>query len=66
MQLSKMILIFGPAPERSYKIGVVRNNWLVGWLVDNAVFSETALTIFLIYCMNLGGYKGGKLAEPDF
>ena len=66
MQLSKMIFIFGPASVRSYKIGVVSNNWLVGWLVDNAVFSEMARTIFVIFCMNLGGYKGGKLAEPDF
>ena len=24
---------FGPASEGSYNIGVVGNNWLVGWLV---------------------------------
>ena len=40
--------------------------WLVGWLVGNAVFSETALSIFLIFCMKLGDYKGRKVTEPDF
>ena len=25
--------VFGPASARSYEIGVVGNNWLVGWLV---------------------------------
>ena len=57
---------FGPASARSYKIGVVGNNWLVGWLVGNAVFSETALRIFLIFCMNVGDYKSRKVTEPDF
>ena len=37
-----MFYIFGPASARSYKIGVVGNNWLVG----NAVFSEMALKDF--------------------
>ena len=54
-------LFFGPASARSYKIGVVGN-----WLVGNAVFSETALRIFLIFCMKLGDYKGRKVTEPDF
>ena len=54
----------GPASVRSYKIVIV--GWLVGWLVDNAVFSETALSIFLIFCMKLGDYKGRKVTEPDF
>ena len=36
---------FGPASARSYKIGVAGNNWLVNWLVGNAVFSETALRV---------------------
>ena len=62
--------IIGPASARSYKIGVVGNNWLVGWLVDwlvgNAVFSETALRIFLIFCMTLGDFKSRKVTEPDF
>ena len=40
--------------------------WLVSWLVGNAVFSETALKIFLIFCMKLGDYKGRKVTEPDF
>ena len=38
---------------RSYKIGVVGNNWLVGclvgWLVVNTAFSGTVLGIFLIF-----------------
>ena len=54
--------IVGPASARFYKIGVVGNNWLVG----NAVFSETALRIFLIFCRKLGDYRGRKTAEPDF
>ena len=54
--------LFGPASARSYKIGVVGNNWCVG----NAVFLETALTIFLILCINLGDYKYRKVTEPDF
>ena len=41
-------MLFEPASARSYKIGAVGNNWLVAWLVGNAVFSETALRIFLI------------------
>ena len=61
-----LVQFFGPASARSYKIGVVGNNWLVGWLVGNAVFSETALRVFLIFCMKLGEYKGGKVTEPDF
>ena len=47
--------------SQSYKIGVVRN-----WLVGNAVFSETALWIFLTFCMNLGDYKGRKVTELEF
>ena len=39
---------------------------MVGWLVGNAVFLETALRIFLIFCMKFGNYKGRKLTEPDF
>ena len=59
-------IFFGPASARSYKIGDVGNNWLVGWLVGNAVFSEKALRIFLIFRMKLGEYKGRKVTEPDF
>ena len=55
----KWMRIFGPVSARSYKIGVFGNNWLVG----NAVFSETALKIFLIFSMNLGKYKGRKVTE---
>ena len=59
-------IIFGPASARSYKIGFVGNNWLVGWLVGNAVFSETALRIFLIFFVKLGDYKGRNMTESDF
>ena len=58
-------LFVRPASARSYKIGVV-GNWLVGRLVGNAVFSETALRIFLIFYMKLGDYKGRKVTELDF
>ena len=64
--VSKLKVRFGPAPARSYKIGVVGNDWLVGWLVGDAVFSETALRIFLIFCIKLGDYKGRKVTERDF
>ena len=38
--------------------------WSVGWWVRNAVFSEKARRIFLIFCMKSGeAYKG---TEPDF
>ena len=59
-------LFFGPASARSYKIGTVGNNWLVGCLVGNAVFSETTLRIFVMFCMNLGDYKGRKFTGSDF
>ena len=39
--------------------------YLVGWLVGNAVFSETALRIFLIFCIKLGDYKGRKVTEAE-
>ena len=57
-----IFLFFGPASTRSYKIGVVGDNWLVG----NAIFSETAPRIFLIFCMKFGDYEGRKVTEPDF
>ena len=38
---------------------------MVGWLVGNAVFSEMAGRIFLIFCMTLGDYKGRKVTESD-
>ena len=59
-------LFFGPASARSYKIGTVDNNWLVDCLVGNAVFSETTLRIFVMFCMNLGDYKGRKFTGSDF
>ena len=59
------IFFVGPASARSYKIGVVGNNWLVGWLVGNAVFSETAQRIFLIFLHEVRDYKGRKVTEPE-
>ena len=40
--------------------------WFVGWLVSNAVFSETALRIFLFFCLKLGDYKGRKVTCWSF
>ena len=54
--------LFGPGSARSYKISVAGNNWLVG----NAISSETALRIFLIFCIKLGGYKGRKSDRAGF
>ena len=53
-----------PSPIRSVLLVII--GWLVGWLVGDAVFSETAVRIFLIFCMKLGDYKGRKVTEPDF
>ena len=36
------------------------------WLVGKTVFSETALRIFLIFCIKLRDYKDRKVTEPDF
>ena len=40
--------------------------WLVGWLDGNVVFSETALSIFLTFCIKLGYYKARKVTEAGF
>ena len=64
--LINIFLFFGSASARPYKIGVVGNNWLFGWLVGNAAFSEKARRIFLIFCMRLRDYKGRKVTAPDF
>ena len=65
-KIEYILAFLRPASARFYKIGVAGNNWLVGWLVGNAVFSKVALRIFLIFCMTLGDYKGRKVTEPDF
>ena len=57
IDLVNSVIIVGLASASSYKIGVVGNDWLVG----NAVFSDTALKIFLIFCTILGDYKGRKM-----
>ena len=36
---------------------------VLGWLFGNAVFSETALRIFLIFYIKFGDYKGRKVTE---
>ena len=48
------------------QISPISDTFIFGWLVGNAVFSETALTIFMIFCIKLGGYKGRKVTELDF
>ena len=53
-----------PGPIKS--VLLVITGWLFGWLVGNTVFSETALRVFLIFCMKLGDYKGRKVKKPDF
>ena len=53
-----------PGPIKSVLLVII--GWLVGWLVGNAVFSETALRIFLIFCMTLEYYKGTKVTVPNF
>ena len=76
--LKRIEIFLVPASARSYKIGAVGNNWLVGWfggwlggwmngwLVGNAVFSETPLTIFLTFCIKLGDYKSRKVRKLNF
>ena len=39
---------------------------IFGWLVGTAVFSETALRIFVIFCMKLGDCKGRKVTAGFF
>ena len=66
ISLDNTFYFFRPASARSYKIGVIGNNCLVSWLVGNAVFSETSLMVFLIFCLKLGDHNGRKVTEPDF
>ena len=70
VRLFPLIVSFWIGEARSYKISVVGNNWLVGWLADwlvgNAVFSETAIRIFLTFWMKLADYKGRKFKKPEF
>ena len=57
-----------PGPIKSVLLAIIGwlFGWLVGWLVCNAVFSETALRIFLVFCMKLGDHKGRKITQLDF
>ena len=52
----------------SRKLLQISIGWLVGslGLVGNAVFSETALRFFLIFCVKLWDCKGRKATEPGF
>ena len=61
--------------EKNYWFGDIREKFsdlsqnqtlIFRWLVGNAVFSEMALKIFLIFCIKLGDCKGRKVTEPDF
>ena len=56
------VVFVGPANARSYEIPIV------SWLVNNnkQFFSKTALTIFLIFSMNVHHYKGKKLTRRFF
>ena len=56
-KIYKFFIFFWKTSMRPYKIGVVGNNWLV----SNAIFSETALRTFLIFCMKLQDYKRRKV-----
>ena len=61
--------IFGPRvyPRGSYVITNVRPSVHGPSVVRPSLYiSETALRIFLIFCMKLGHYKGTKVTEPDF
>ena len=40
--------------------------WLGGWVFGNAIFSEKALRIFLIFFKTLGDFKGRKVTMPDY
>ena len=40
--------------------------WLGGWVFGNAIFSEKALRIFLIFFKTLGDFKGRKVTKPDY
>ena len=72
VKLQKTFLLVGPKQQRlliGLRVqGPIRSVLLViiGLLVGNAVFSEKALRIFLIFCMKLGGYKSRKKTEPGF
>ena len=52
--------------QKGLQISPKSDTLIFGWLVGNAVFSETAVRIFLICCIKLGDYKGRKVTEPDF
>ena len=60
------LMFIGLVSARSYEIGVVGYNWLVGWLVGWLVTQFSQKSIFLIFCMKLGDYKGRKVTERAF
>ena len=51
-----------PCPIKLVLLVII--GWSVGWWVRNAVFSEKARRIFLIFCMKSG--EAYKSTEPDF
>ena len=66
---SHVMAHFGPRvhPRGSYVITLVRPWSVRGPSVGPSLnISETALRIFLIFCMKLVHHKGTKVTEPDF
>ena len=59
---------FGPRvhPRGSYVITNVRPSVVRSFVPPSLNISETALRIFLIFCMKLGHHKDTKVTEPDF
>ena len=47
--------------RKGLQISPKSDTLIFGWLVGKAVFSETVLRTFLIFCMKLGDYKGRKM-----
>ena len=65
---SKDFSDFGPRfyPRGSYVITHVRPSVVRPSVGPSLNISETALRIFLIFCMKLVHHKGTKVTEPDF
>ena len=53
-------------PDPIKSVLLVMFGWLVGLLVGNAFFSETAGRTFLIFFLKLRDYKGRKVTGSDF
>ena len=53
-------------PDPIKSVLLVMFGWLVGLLVGNAFFSETAGRTFFIFFLKLRDYKGRKVTGSDF